>query len=653
MISRQDLINSLGVCMTLASLLSACGGSVAEGDIVPADQSAHTELNLEQWADVIAKTPVPKAGCFQASHPSMVWNEVECVVAPDHPHLSKRFASDRPPAIDPAPATGTQPPSTDNGVRVQSLNPAPAVNGGGYSDFMAVVPFSRISRAVGTFPSVTNVISVADDQSGPGAYSLQINSNVFAINADGACSGHAATCQDYSTNCRCWQQFVLDNPSPLFGSGSTVYMQYWLLNVGEACPASGGWIAHQGHCYRNSGATHGPIWVNPVNLANIRLIGDANAGGNDTVTLVYGSTAYARSETDNQFGLAKGWNQAEFNIFGEHGGSSANFNSGAKLVVKENVTSQMSTGTNAVTRPFCVAQTTTGERNNLTYVHSCCPTGGRPAILAGQSPAIQFEETNGSITAEDPPYCLSASLTAGVSWPMLPGTAQDIGAGIGAGNDTVWIVDSNTYIQKWISTSNTWFPSNRSGASRIAVQADGIPWYVGTNGSIFQGTTNNPATVTWSQRAGCATDIGIGTDGSVWIVGCSPVNGGYGMFKWTGTTWQGDVTGGGATRIAVDSTGKPWIVNSHSEIFQRSSAVPTNGYWQIVSGGARDIGVGPEGYPWIIGTSVSPWGSYSIFAWDDQLGTWKSVDGGGSQITVGRNGRPWITNSSGSIFRGN
>ncbi len=123
------------------------------------------------------------------------------------------------------------------------------------------------------------------------------------------------------------------------------------------------------------------------------------------------------------------------------------------------------------------------------------------------------------------------------------------------GNDTAWIVErittckSGLYDERLVLNSRT--------ANRIAVQPDGVPWCIDANDNIFQKDSNS-ATGAWTQRAGTAKDIGIGTDGSVWIVGTSLVQGGYGMFRWNGTSWDMDSTGGGATRIAVGSDGRPW-----------------------------------------------------------------------------------------------
>ena len=71
---------------------------------------------------------------------------------------------------------------------------------------------------------------------------------------------------------------------------------------------------------------------------------------------------------------------------------------------------------------------------------------------------------------------------------------------------------------------------------------------------------------TWDQLPGFAKDIGVGGDGSVWIIGTNP--GGtehdFGIHKWTGSNWQG-IEGGGV-EISVDSSGLPWVVNSMGNI---------------------------------------------------------------------------------------
>jgi len=63
----------------------------------------------------------------------------------------------------------------------------------------------------------------------------------------------------------------------------------------------------------------------------------------------------------------------------------------------------------------------------------------------------------------------------------------------------------------------------------------------------------------WTPMPGAAKDVGIDKSGTVWIIGKDPVaSGGYGIFKWTGSTWEN--TPGGAVCISVDDEGQPWVV---------------------------------------------------------------------------------------------
>jgi hypothetical protein len=54
---------------------------------------------------------------------------------------------------------------------------------------------------------------------------------------------------------------------------------------------------------------------------------------------------------------------------------------------------------------------------------------------------------------------------------------------------------------------------------------------------------------------GSATDIAVGANGAVWVVGTNPTIGGYGIYRWNGDGWTR--LPGGAVAIAVDATGNP------------------------------------------------------------------------------------------------
>jgi peptidoglycan hydrolase-like protein with peptidoglycan-binding domain len=153
----------------------------------------------------------------------------------------------------------------------------------------------------------------------------------------------------------------------------------------------------------------------------------------------------------------------------------------------------------------------------------------------------------------------------------------------------------------------------------------------------------------YQQLPGAANDIGVslGT-GEAWIIGTNPVPGGFGIYKWNGTSWiRSD---GAASRISVSSDGKPWVVNSAGAIYRRTTNSPTSGSWQRLPGGATDIALGAFDHQWIIGTNPAP-GGRAIYIWFESLNNWVNIPGGGVRIGVDGHGFPWVVNDAGAIFR--
>ena len=65
---------------------------------------------------------------------------------------------------------------------------------------------------------------------------------------------------------------------------------------------------------------------------------------------------------------------------------------------------------------------------------------------------------------------------------------------------------------------------------------------------------------------GEGTDIAVGANGAIWLIGVNPLGGGnFGIYHWTGTTWIS--VPGAATRIAADPNGNPWVINSAGRIY--------------------------------------------------------------------------------------
>jgi hypothetical protein len=312
-----------------------------------ADAAADAEAAArDNWRTAMTQYTQPTEGCFQASYPSIVWEEVECREL--HPRVHPVVRK---------PGEGQ-------------------VTGNG-KDFVAEAA-GLISGTLGTFPTVTGVksekgVGVAQYGDGgilgPNEYSLQLNTNFTGTTA--ACGGHSG--------CVVWQQFIYATDYETKGEGA-VFMQYWLISWGtSACP-SGFASDGAGDCYGNSKAVVAPD-VKPTSLASLSLSGAAAVGGNDTVVFTNGTKAYSVSGKDTVLDISQVWKESEFNIVGDAGGSRANFNTPVSMTVKLALTD------GSTSAPTCVANAgTTGESNNLNL--------GKCTAASGSSPSIQFTQSN-------------------------------------------------------------------------------------------------------------------------------------------------------------------------------------------------------------------------------------------------------------------
>jgi hypothetical protein len=299
--------------------------------------SPEAETSHQEWRRDMAKSVPTTGGCFTVSHPSTTWVQVPCGKAPDHPLI---------PAV---PARGAVHPETV---------------GSNSGDFFAQELGGAISSAEGAFPVLSGVTSANE------SFSLQLNTQ--AANT-GVCAPNLQDpqppyCQDQ------WQQFVY--------SDGLLFMQYWLIGMNAACPAGWGSFDNGGQadCFRNStNVVQVPAF--PLSqLGEVVLTGVAGKT-TDSVTLAVGTTLYSVSQS-SLLGLWDWWNQAEFNVFGNGGGSEVVFDPGATVLVR-----QLVDGLQPSTSTTCGSGSFTGETNSLSLVpSSCCALPG-PA-------GIQFTESN-------------------------------------------------------------------------------------------------------------------------------------------------------------------------------------------------------------------------------------------------------------------
>jgi len=329
---KIDLFRIIRIALAagvLCAALVATGFAQAVNDAEARDQ--------ENWREAIVQTAVPAQGCFHATYPSLKWNEVECVVAPNIPY------------------------------RPRSHGQVGQTVGDGH-DFAAEVASGVIKKTTGSFAKVKGV-TTETGLGGPNDYSLQLNSNFMNT---AACNGAKNPAQ-----CLAWEQFV-------YSSGSeAAFMQYWLIDWGNRCPS--GWFSFSNDCYTNSNAVNAPLEVittlKTLKLSGTAKLGTAKKPGIDTLVFTAGKQAYSTTGLDTVVDLATAWTESEFNIIGDGDGSEATFNSGSSLTVKVAV----SNGTK--TAPTCAANAgTTGETNNLN-LGSCAGT-------SASTPYIEFIESN-------------------------------------------------------------------------------------------------------------------------------------------------------------------------------------------------------------------------------------------------------------------
>ncbi len=224
------------------------------------------------------------------------------------------------------------------------------------------------------------------------------------------------------------------------------------------------------------------------------------------------------------------------------------------------------------------------------------------------------------------------------------------------GGSTVWLLHNN----------DPWTTLPGQGAVRVSSNG-GSPWIVQDDGDIFQWQGS------WVQRPGCATDIGVGGDFSVWIIEC----GGFPFKKWNGSAFVADsagILGFGTTGLrisvgplypAVNSPNVPWVVSAAGPIYRRTSNSTSTGSWALLPGGGagKDIAVSANGYTWLIGTDTRP-GGHSIYAWVEQNPSgdgfptpvdrheWRYVGGEATNIATTNTGLPYVIDSNGTAYSG-
>lgn len=231
---------------------------------------------------------------------------------------------------------------------------------------------------------------------------------------------------------------------------------------------------------------------------------------------------------------------------------------------------------------------------------------------------------------------------AGFALQQIPGYATDIAADGGS----VWILGTTPvgggyqpYQWNGGTGNGAWNPAPGGGIV-IADGSNGAPWLINNKALIYRYIGNG----NYQRIPGGPTDISAG-DNAVWILGTNAVGLGYQPYKWNGGTGNGawDGIAGGGVVIAVDSTGKPWVINNQQKIYRYLG----HGHYQQMPGAATDIAAG-GGKVWALGTNHYGSG-YQLYLWNGSI--FVPYPAGGKVLAVDSTGMPWLIDGQKHIWR--
>ena len=226
---------------------------------------------------------------------------------------------------------------------------------------------------------------------------------------------------------------------------------------------------------------------------------------------------------------------------------------------------------------------------------------------------------------------------ADAGWIEVGGKAIDIGIGK---KGSVWMIGNSEVNDQgnkiYVRAGNTWRLVGGLHGVRIDVDPYGNPWVATKTGAIYKRQQGN-----WVRVPGRASDIGIGANGAVWILGIHRIiaAGDRAIYVLSGNKFS-QIGGRFALKIDVDPRGTPYVVSSSRKISRRAFA-----RWEDLPGKANDIGIGSNGTVWMVGNN-------GTYRW--ALGRrWQKLDNsGGLAISVDPAGRAWkISSQSSRIYR--
>jgi hypothetical protein len=156
----------------------------------------------------------------------------------------------------------------------------------------------------------------------------------------------------------------------------------------------------------------------------------------------------------------------------------------------------------------------------------------------------------------------------------------------------VWLIGREPRsMRSTLVLGETGFVTPHGSPARVAVDLNGFPWLVNSDGSVWHWVRNSTGKEDWVQSPLKAIDIAVGANGAVWAIDTDQR-----IAQLRNGAWE--PIGGAGVRIAVDPSGNPWVVSAAGQVSHW-----TGNAWARLPGSATDITVAPDGTVFILGTT--------------------------------------------------
>jgi hypothetical protein len=186
------------------------------------------------------------------------------------------------------------------------------------------------------------------------------------------------------------------------------------------------------------------------------------------------------------------------------------------------------------------------------------------------------------------------------------------------------------------------------GAS-MTVDNNGTPWVIENKKLYYYSAADGFHLV----PSPPASQVSVGLDGGVWILGAKKTGGGYPVYERGGTLGYSTFTrfaGIKATSISAQGGSGYALAVDNAERFRQYS--PLSHTWNYLAGPAGLIAVSGSdaaGGTYMLATPTQGT-NYTVYGYNLNNQTWFSMNFMGTYVTVGPNGDPWVIQSNQYLY---